>query len=62
MRRLRVKFTAYDMNNFASLVLPAVLGLIAGIGHGINSHYQELPFSLAEQILQPFDSEQSFYE
>ena len=48
------------MNNLASLVFPAVLGLIAGIGHGINSHYQELPFSLTEQVLQSLTIEQSF--
>ena len=45
------------MNNLASLVLPAFLGLIAGIGHGITSHYQELPFSLSEQVLQSLQIE-----
>ncbi len=38
------------MNNLASLVLPAVIGLVAGIGHGIVSEQLNLPFSLAEQI------------
>lgn len=57
MRGLSRHLTNDNMNNFASLVLPAVFGLIAGIGHGISSHYQELPFSLSEQILQPFTSE-----
>ncbi|MGK7934682.1 MAG: hypothetical protein AB4206_02570 [Xenococcaceae cyanobacterium] len=50
------------MNNCASLVLPALLGLIAGIGHGITSHYQELPFSLTEQFLQSSAIEQSLFE
>ncbi|MDJ0650074.1 MAG: hypothetical protein QNJ60_15390 [Xenococcaceae cyanobacterium MO_188.B19] len=39
------------MNNLASLVLPAVIGLVTGIGHGIASEYLNLPFSLAEQII-----------
>ena len=50
------------MKNLASIVLPSVLGLIAGIGHGFTSHYQQLPFALTEQVLQPFGVEQYFYE
>lgn len=50
------------MNNFESLLLPMVLGLIAGIGHGISSHYQGLPFSLAEQLRQSPQIERSFFE
>lgn len=38
------------MKNLTSLVLPAVIGLITGIGHGITSHHLDLPFSLTEQI------------
>lgn len=38
------------MKNLTSLVLPAVIGLITGIGHGITSHYLDLPLSLIEQI------------
>ena len=38
------------MNNLASLVLPAIIGLVTGIGHGITSHYLEMPFSLSEQV------------
>lgn len=33
--------------------LSAVLGLVAGIGHGILSHHAGLPVSLSEQFLQP---------
>lgn len=50
------------MNNLTSLLLPAVLGLVAGIGHGINSHEQQLPFSLGEQVIQSITSEHSFSE
>ena len=47
-------------NNWASLLLPGILGLITGIGHGINSHYQELPFALTEQVVQSLQIEPSF--
>lgn len=40
------------MKNLASFILPSILGLVAGIGHGIASHHQELPFSLAEQVVE----------
>ena len=39
------------MNNLASIFLPAVIGLMSGIGHGIVSDRLDLPFSLTEQIL-----------
>ncbi len=48
------------MNQFASLFLPAVLGLLTGVAHGISSHYQDLPFSLTEQVLQSVQPEPSF--
>ena len=50
------------MNNFASLLLPAVIGLVSGIGHGITSHYLDLPLSLTEQLFPTLTSHQSFSE
>ncbi|NJK54625.1 MAG: hypothetical protein HC939_00975 [Pleurocapsa sp. SU_5_0] len=40
------------MNNHASLVIASILGLVAGMSHGIVSHDQNLPFSLSEQVLE----------
>ena len=40
------------MKNLAALILPSVLGLVAGIGHGVTSHNQDLPFSLADQVIE----------
>ncbi len=40
------------MNQLASLVLPACLGLLTGMGHGIYAHQQDFPFSLTEQMIQ----------
>ena len=48
------------MNNLVSLFFPAVIGLLAGVGHGITSHHQDLPFSLTEQIVQSVQAEQSW--
>lgn len=48
------------MKNWASLVLPAVLGLVAGIGHGITSHHQDLPFSLSEQVVESVQVNSAF--
>ncbi|MEM8676464.1 MAG: hypothetical protein AAGF83_21765 [Cyanobacteria bacterium P01_G01_bin.67] len=42
------------MKDWVALVIPAVLGLVAGTGHGIVSHYQDLPFSLSEQVIESF--------
>ncbi len=42
------------MNSLASLVLPAFIGLLAGMGHGWVSHEADLPVSLAEQLVEPF--------
>ena len=45
------------MNDVASLILSGVIGLVAGIGHGMVSERLDLPFSLTEQIfgLSAFD-------
>jgi hypothetical protein len=40
------------MNHVASLVLPAVLGLFAGLGHGYIAHQAHLPMSLGDQVAQ----------
>jgi hypothetical protein len=47
------------MNNFVPLLLPAVLGLIAGFSHGMASHYTHLPMSFTEETSQLFESSQS---
>ncbi len=39
------------MNNLSSFILPAVIGLFTGIGHGFVSEKLDLPQSLAEQIV-----------
>ena len=46
------------MRNLASFLLPSILGLVAGIGHGITSHNQDLPFSLADQVLESVAGQQ----
>lgn len=48
----------YFMNRLAALVLPAALGLIAGISHGVVSHSMDMPVSLTEQVLQPLGASQ----
>lgn len=45
------------MNNFASLITASILGLVSGISHGVVSHYQDLPFSLSEQIVESIDGD-----
>ena len=40
------------MNSFAFLVTPAMLGLIAGVAHGVVSHYADLPLALTDQVKQ----------
>lgn len=42
------------MDNLKSLLLPAFLGLTAGVAHGIISHQAGLPMSLTEQLMKPF--------
>ena len=50
------------MNNWTYFIFPALLGLVAGVGHGVISHNQELPFSLTEQFLQSSVIEESVYQ
>ena len=38
------------MKNLVSFVLPAILGIITGVGHGIISHNADLPVSLTKQV------------
>ena len=42
------------MDNLKHLVLPAFLGLTAGVAHGFIAHYADLPMSLTEQLVKPF--------
>ena len=44
------------MNSFTSLLFASLLGLTAGIGHGVVAHHNDLPFSLTDQIVQSFDA------
>lgn len=46
------------MKNLASFLLPSILGLVAGIGHGVTSHNQDLPFSLADQVVESVSGQQ----
>ena len=48
------------MKNLASYILPSLIGLLAGIGHGVASHQQELPFSLAEQVIESVQGDRYF--
>ncbi|MEO1132614.1 MAG: hypothetical protein AAFX40_07905 [Cyanobacteria bacterium J06639_1] len=38
------------MSSLKSFILPALLGFVAGIGHGVVSHHTDLPLSLGEQF------------
>jgi hypothetical protein len=42
----------FPMQYIASLILPAALGLLAGLGHGFISHQAHLPMSLGDQVAQ----------
>ncbi|MEM9486453.1 MAG: hypothetical protein AAGA83_22485 [Cyanobacteria bacterium P01_F01_bin.116] len=47
------------MDNLKPLILPAFLGLAAGIVHGVISHQVGLPMSLTEQFVRPFVATQT---
>ncbi|MEO1590316.1 MAG: hypothetical protein AAFU71_03375 [Cyanobacteria bacterium J06632_22] len=44
------------MIQLRDLLLPAVIGLVAGIGHGVVSHHADLPLSLVDQVIQPLQA------
>jgi len=46
------------MNSAASLIYATLIGLMAGIGHGFVAHNADLPLSLTDQFLQPFQTSQ----
>lgn len=48
------------MNSLTSLMFPAVLGLMAGVSHGIISHHAGFPLSLTDQFIQPLQVGQPF--
>lgn len=41
-----------QMKDRTSLIVASIFGLVAGIGHGVVSHIQQLPFSLSEQAIE----------
>ena len=46
-----------QMNDPKSLILASIFGLVAGMSHGVVSHFQEMPFSLSEQLIESFGSD-----
>ncbi|MEM6445058.1 MAG: hypothetical protein AAFY57_12440 [Cyanobacteria bacterium J06642_2] len=50
------------MTQLKSLFLPAMLGLVAGVGHGIVTHYAGLPLSLVEQFVPPLQANPNLFE
>ena len=50
------------MNNQASLIIASILGLVAGMSHGLVSHYQDLPFSLSEQVIESIKGDSFNYD
>lgn len=47
------------MDNLKALVLPAFLGLAAGVAHGFISHQAGLPMALTDQLVGTFVAPQS---
>ncbi|MCM1983323.1 hypothetical protein [Lyngbya confervoides] len=39
------------MNFVSFLIKPAMIGLLAGVGHGVISHRANLPMSLPDQVM-----------
>ncbi|MEL6902803.1 MAG: hypothetical protein AAFP07_17835, partial [Cyanobacteria bacterium J06606_4] len=50
------------MEKLHSFLLPALLGLVAGFSHGLVTHYMELPNSLGDPLMQPFQMGQGLRE
>jgi hypothetical protein len=48
-----------SMNNHASLIIASIFGLVAGMSHSIVDRYQNLPFSLSEQVVESIHSNNS---
>jgi len=46
------------MNRKSSFLYATLIGFIAGIGHGFVSHSADLPLSLTDQFVQPFQVSQ----
>lgn len=46
-----------SMKSFGFLIMPALVGLVAGIAHGVISHQTGLPLGLVEQLSQVVESE-----
>ncbi|MEO0396691.1 MAG: hypothetical protein AAF243_11990 [Cyanobacteria bacterium P01_A01_bin.137] len=47
------------MDDLKSLILPAFLGLAAGVAHGFISHQAGLPMALTDQIVGTFTAPQT---
>ena len=47
------------MNNQASAIVASIFGILAGMSHGVVSHFQELPFSLSEQVIESINGDRS---
>lgn len=45
------------MKAFDFLILPSLIGLIAGIAHGVVTHEAGLPLGLVEQMQQAIERE-----
>lgn len=45
------------MKSFDFLIMPALLGLVAGVAHGVIAHQAELPLGLMEQLHQVVEGE-----
>ena len=48
------------MKNWASFILPSMLGLVAGISQSVTSHYQDHSFSFLEQVIESVREERFF--